>query len=265
MRSRLLRFATAGLLAIHCGHTSQAVTLDDLSYTVAYLHEGNRIGTGFFVKSAHPYLVTADHVAQILTRLSTATCRAPGDVPVTLVLGDLVQAGPSLAWYHHPEADVAVLPLVVNEKTLPALQNRFLTLEAIPADESAPSRERSVTVMGFPLALGTTGRFSPITSEAKPASGLVRIARADTKHEATFFVLDKPSIGGFSGAPVFLTPGPFDSGGNLVLQPSLRTVVGLVHGTISDNTGGKLAAVVPSKFIRDALLAADRVTAPNVP
>ena len=83
------------------------------------------------------------------------------------------------------------------------------------AEESAPQRERWLVVMGFPLALGTKGRFSPITIETKAASGLVRVKLDYMNTEATFFVLDKPSIGGYSGAPVFLMPWPVASGAAL--------------------------------------------------
>jgi len=246
----------------------QAATLEELSVTVAYLKEGDDYGTGFFVAlelpglvaTEQPYLVTASHVAQHLTRNSTVTFRAPGDVPVSLLLKDLISGDDELSWQVHDEADVAVLKLMLDDSTLQVMQGRFLKFNSIAADESAPRRERPVMVMGFPLALGTIGRFSPVTSEAKPASGLLRVPRGDTKKEATFFVLDKPSIGGFSGAPVFQMPGPFASDGALVFQelPARTIVVGLVHGTMSDNTGGKLALIIPSKFIRDTILQADR-------
>lgn len=42
-------------------------------------------------------------------------------------------------------------------------------------------------------------------------------------------------------------------GGGLVIGGKLRCV-GLVHGTLSDNTGGKFAAVVPSIFIFQTIL-----------
>lgn len=246
----------------------QAVTLDDLSVTVAYLKEGNNIGTGFFVVSESPgnvtaeqlYLVTASHVAEFLTRDSKITVRAQGDVPVSILLKNIAPGDDKLTWQIHDEADVAVLRLKLDGSTIPLMQGRFLKLSSIAADENAPRREQPVMVMGFPLALGTTGRFSPLTSEAKPASGLLRVLRGDTKKEATFFVLDKPSIGGFSGGPVFLMPGPFASGGAMVFTelPARTVIVGLVHGTMSDNTGGKLALIIPSKFVRDTILQADR-------
>lgn len=265
----VLPFAMSALIASGCSGV-QAATLEDLSVTVAYLKEGDKYGTGFFVASElsgleateQPYLVTAAHVAQFLTGNSSITVRAIGDLPVSFLLKDLLSGDDKLVWQVHGEADVAVLKLKLNGSTISLMKGRFLKLSSISAEETVPQRERPVVVMGFPLALGTTGRFSPLTSEAKPASGLLRYPRFDTKKEATFFVLDKPSIGGFSGGPVFLTPGPFASGGAMVFTelPAQTVVVGLVHGTFSDNTGGKLAAIVPSKFIRDTIMEADRAS-----
>jgi hypothetical protein len=248
---------------------AEAASLEELSVTVAYLKEGNSSGTGFFVVTEssdsatkeQPYLVTASHVAEFLTRDSKITVRAQGDVPVSILLKDITPGDDKLTWQIHDEADVAVLRLKLDNNTIPLMQGRFLKLSSIAADEIAPRREQPVMVIGFPLALGTIGRFSPITSEAKPASGLLRLFNQEMKKEGTFFVLDKPSIGGFSGGPVFLMPGPYASGGAMVFTelPAPTIVVGLVHGTVSDKTGGKLATIVPSKFIRDTILEADRV------
>ncbi|MDH4081268.1 MAG: serine protease [Nitrospira sp.] len=240
---------------------ASAATLEDLSVAVAYLREGDQFGTGFFVSSTAPYLVTASHVAAFLKAGSKITFRAKGDTPVSVSLTELTAGVSQLQWQLHPEADVAVLRLTLTAQTAPLMQGRFLGLEMIDSAETAPVRERTVTVMGFPLRLGTTGRFSPITSDGKPASGLLRILRADNKKEATFFLLDKPSIGGFSGGPVYLLSAPYASGGALVFTDvsAPPKVVGLVHGTISDNTGGKLAAIVPSRFIHETIASADKI------
>ena len=88
-----------------------AMTLDDLSVTVAYLKEGNKFGTGFFVSSAQLYLVTASHVAGQLKPESEITFRAAGDLPISLILMDLAPGTANLPWHISSEADVAVLPL----------------------------------------------------------------------------------------------------------------------------------------------------------
>jgi hypothetical protein len=255
VRQFLLAFAV--LLAIDFRIGASAVTLEELSNTVAYLREGDVFGTGFFVLAEHPFLVTAEHVAQHLAATSFITVRVPGDKPNQLMIGQLVPGVKSLPWMRHSEGDVAVLRLE-SVKRLGSLEQRFFPVRLLPSQEVAPARELFITVIGFPLALGTVGRFSPITSEARAASGLLRIARFDTGRLATFFILDKPSIGGFSGAPVFLLPQPFFTEGKFSIPGNNNPAicVGLVHGTLSDSTGGKLAAVVPANIIVETVKAA---------
>ena len=254
---QLFLLAFAVLLAIDFRIGASAVTLEELSNTVAYLREGDGFGTGFFVLAEHPFLVTAEHVAQHLTPISSITVRAPQDKPNKLMIGELIPGVKSLPWVRHPEGDVAVLRLESIEQ-LGSIKQRFFPVRLLPSQEAAPARELFITVMGFPLALGTAGRFSPITSEARAASGLLRLGRFDTGRLATFFILDKPSIGGFSGAPVFLLPQPFFTEGKFSIPGSNNPAicVGLVHGTLSDSTGGKLAAVVPASIIVETVKAA---------
>jgi hypothetical protein len=237
-----------------------ATNLEDLSGSVAYLKESNdptsKVGTGFFVTFQKQYLVTAAHVAKFITSRSILTMRNPGDTPLTVSFNSLYPGVVELPWHFHPEADVAILELPLSSldsKTRQFFDRRFFFVDMLNADETAPQRERPLVVMGFPLALGTTGRFSPLTIEAKAASGLLRMKRFDTNTEATFFVLDKPSIGGYSGAPVFLMPWPYADSASLKFMdrasPDAQPkCVGIVHGTLSDNTGGKLAAIVPVVF-----------------
>lgn len=118
-----------------------------------------------------------------------------------------------------------------------------------------------MVVTAFVMAVPLDGGIAAVTlDDSSVTVAYLRMPRFDTKKEATFFLLDKPSIGGFSGAPVYLMPGPFTSGGTLVVRAvsAGAHVVGLVHGTIGDNTGGKLAAIVPAKFIHDTIVEADR-------
>ena len=245
------------LCLINSGYASN---LEDLSGSVAYLKESDqprfRIGTGFFVTVGNQYLVTAAHVAKFITTRSILVMRNPGDIPVTLSFNEFYPDATDLPWIFHPEADVAILELPLNRldsKNKEYFNHRFLSMDMINSEETAPKRERHLVVMGFPLALGTTGRFSPVTVETKAASGLLRVKPPGARAEVTLFVLDKPSIGGYSGAPVFLMPWPFADSASLnmidMASPDAKPkCVGIVSGTISDDTGGKLAAIVPSVF-----------------
>ncbi|RJP76531.1 MAG: serine protease [Desulfobacteraceae bacterium] len=209
-------------------------------------------GTGFFINYfSGLYLVTASHVAKEIDLSSQVTIAGKNDVPETISLKDL--SGSSvLFWVNHPIADVAVLALkptkVIFDKYL---DKRFLPAGIIEPASIAPPREVPICVIGFPKGLGVTDRFSPLTLQTSPASGILIIRRFDTKTESEFFIVQDPSTGGFSGAPVFDIS---RYGMEPVATPDSGTrLYGLVHGTISDDTGGKLGAVVPSHYILETL------------
>ncbi len=251
IRMLLIIASTIVYSAIRYPVCGLAETLDDLSMTAAYLREDNRFGSGFFVRADHPFLVTAAHVANLLSLSSSVTVRGTNDTPISLKLSEFVPGAQRLVWEKHHENDVAVLRLQSIDK-LGFLDKRFYPIQQFPASEGSPPRNRTVLIMGFPVALGTAGRFSAITIEAKTASGLLRMGRLDTHAEATFFVLDKPGIGAFSGGPVFMIGGPvFRDGG----KDNPTICVGLVHGTIGDPSG-TLAAIVPASVIVDTIKAA---------
>lgn len=115
----------------------------------------------------------------------------------------------------------------------------------------APPRYTEVISFGFPLRLGIQKHFSPISTSSRVASGLIDLLRFDNKGISTFFLLDAPSIPGLSGGPVFSVPSYLDPRDSLKL-------IGLVHGVISDNTGGKFAAIVPSYYILKTIVKSPR-------
>jgi hypothetical protein len=130
----------------------------------------------------------------------------------------------------------------------------------ISSEANAPSRDRPLTTLGFPLMLGVAEHFSPISRESKPSSGLITLPRFDTHTPATFFLLADSSIAGFSGAPLFLTAAPYAMPNGAMVFPETGgptstpiRCVGIVHGTLSDDTGGKLAAVTPSAYILETI------------
>jgi len=103
--------------------------------------------------------------------------------------------------------------------------------------------------MGYPLGIGAGGYVSPLSLETKAASGFVTMPRFDTKQPAIFILLQNPSVGGLSGGPVFDTGmGHFGPGGQMIVRRGV-SIVGLMHGEITDEGVGKLAAVVPASEI----------------
>jgi hypothetical protein len=101
--------------------------------------------------------------------------------------------------------------------------------------------------MGFPLGLESSTYFSPWSRQTHAASGLLE----EPGKNCVFFVLEDPSVGGYSGAPCF------DTGiiklGIATITSSDTKCYGMVRATLSDNTGGKLAVVVPSFYIVELL------------
>jgi hypothetical protein len=234
-----------------------SILIDSIEYEVwlkassearPHPHRGNFSGTGFFVrKGTQTYLITAEHVAKSLKYDVKVTVHGPEDKPLTYDIKDLTAPGKDQSWFFHPEADVALLPLNLSDKFKGMIKvlepDQFLTNE----DEYGQYKNRVLTTVGFPLNLGLSGKFSPITKTSRAASSLFRCPRSDNKIESTFLVLDDPSVQGFSGAPVYaMSEVNF---GGVALGVGRFACIGLVHGTLQDNTGGKFAAIVPGYFI----------------
>jgi hypothetical protein len=211
-------------------------------------------GTGFFVLQGekHLFLVTAGHVAKIATADWSATICLPDDRPFSFLLSQLVSGG-AVNWVTSDNADIAVLVLHPDSSIVHNLAHHFISIDLLTKALAAPGRQTPLTAMGFPLSLGIGDRFSPLTREAKCASGLLTLGDPELGGKlATFFVLDAPSIEGFSGSPVFTWPLISMEGGGLTLGTKFA-VVGLFKGTLSDGTGGKLGVVIPSSYIVETI------------
>ncbi len=210
-------------------------------------------GSAFFVSMENNlFLVTAAHVAHMMKSSAKVTFMGENNSPISLTLAETSGSKEDLTWVFHPEADVAVLRLFPAQEIFEKyLQKHFLPQSLISSEKIPPSRDTSLTVFGFPLGLGVVDRFSPLTKSSHPASSFVQLSRFDNGMVTTFFILEDPSIMGYSGGPVFdisiYKLGALTSAG-------LGTkLLGIMHGTLSDSTGGKLAAVVPSYFIIDTI------------
>lgn len=211
-----------------------------------------RGGTAFFVQDGERlFLVTAAHVAKELDAGSPLVVGIDGDLPQTIPLTAIAADG--AAWAMHPAADVAALALrprsELNDKFL---RGRFVPLSILDGSDRAPDRLLPLTVVGFPRGFGAEGRFSPLSLQTLPASGMITVSRLDQPQDKSdFFMLQDPGMGGYSGAPV-LDLSMYRMGGLLTTGSGAR-VYGLIHGTWGDDTGGKLAAVVPARFIRELI------------
>jgi len=211
-------------------------------------------GSGFLVghrEVGRLYLVTAKHVATTMgfTDNDKVITGLKDGKTVIVPLASLRGANTN-GWIHHEKADVSILPLSPVPEISPFLEGHFLDysffLESVT---NRPSRDFEITIVGFPLGKGW-GRepgeeFAPLTRKTRAASGFIE--------GGTAFLLQDPSVQGYSGAPVFdLAEGLSTAG---FQAPSGRpvTCLGVVSSTWSDNTGGKMGGVVPAKCISELI------------
>ena len=207
-------------------------------------------GTGFFImKNNSMYLVTADHVIKDMEYNIKIVVLGSDGNPVLFDLKSVADNTVFPGWTSHREGDVATIKLV-KQSTLYSLIKAINFNDLLKGqhfDESRP-----LTTIGFPLDFGLKGKFSPIHRTSRMASGLFRYKRFDRKEiESNFIILDDPSVEGFSGAPVYAQSSNPIGGANFNAGPFF--CVGIIHGTVSDNTGGKFAAMTPASYISELI------------
>jgi hypothetical protein len=205
-------------------------------------------GSGLLcVANNHCYLVTAAHVARALSLQSQIVVRGANDTPISALLWT-AKLGTN-SWFYHTNADVAVIPLTPS----PALSGHFFPLGAFADKPVAPSRDMQLTAVGFPLGLGTDGKFSPNSRISVASSGLMTLKTPATPSGGLYFLLQDPFAAGYSGAPVFDLGGAGFRGGALVVGQLPVVCWGICHGVLADETGGKMGVVVPGYIVREFL------------
>ena len=219
--------------------------IDNLSYDV---------GTGMFVSSPvgdnqfRGWIVTASHVAcktNNLSQIIIATQDGKASILPLSMFGSVAN------WKHHKIADISVFPIFFTEENEQFMCNRFFPLDHFNLEHKSVSRDYELTAIGFPHGLGTAGLFSPFTFRSYASSGFVTLNRADTKTLSEFFCLENPSVGGYSGCPVFDLG--YSTNGVMQITKDCTKCHGIMHGTMSDNTGGKIAMVTPTFYLKDLI------------
>lgn len=230
-------------------------TREELSPTVICLVQDigdgkSEIGTGSLIVTADRfYLVTAEHVARNMNPSGGFILSDENDRPVKISWSQVTKIhGSSIPWVIHDKADLALLMLNPSKELFQAHFNkRFVPADIFSSERKAPSRDIVLTSVGFPMGLGVGEFISPLTFESKASSGLITLNRADKKTPCTFFILENPSVGGYSGCAVYDTS--VHKLGSMTTTGEGTKCYGFMHGTISDNTGGKLAMVTPSYYL----------------
>ena len=213
-----------------------------------------RIGTGMFVSSPvdkdamYGWIVTANHVAKD-TNSNTHIIMATEDGKAESI--PLTEFGPLSNWKHHTIADISAFQIVFTIKNREYMKNRFFPLDHINLERKAVSRDYELTAIGFPNGLGVGAAFSPLSFRSFASSSFVTLPRADTKTPSDFFCLENPSVGGYSGCPVFDLG--YETNGIMTVTRKKTWCHGFMHGTMSDETGGKIAIVTPAFYLKDII------------
>lgn len=212
------------------------------------------VGTGIFVSSpagdgsSYGWIVTANHVA-VSTTIESKIVLANKDGRATEL--PLSVFGPLSNWIHHPIADLSAFRIFFNDVTLPFMDNRFFPLDHFNLEKESVSRDYELTSIGFPSGMGVDGLFSPFTFRSYAASGFVTLLRSDTETPSDFFCLENPSMGGYSGCPIFDLG--YETNGVATISRGKTICHGIMHGTIYDETGGKIAMVTPAFYLKDII------------
>lgn len=213
------------------------------------------VGTGMFVSSKadetrfYGWIITASHVAVETTNATEIIIATEDGKAQTLPLKTF---GPLTNWKHHPVADISVFQIVFSDVNLKFMENRFFPYDHFNTTKTVVSRDFELTSIGFPRGLGTDGSFSPFSFRSYASSGFVTLRRADTGNFSEFFCLENPSVGGYSGCPVFDLG--YSTNGLMTMTKEKTWCHGIMHGTMVDNTGGKIALVTPAFYIKDIIL-----------
>lgn len=208
------------------------------------------IGTGFFLAkdNYNLFLVTANHVAKAFTNDTSIQIAGKNKQIINIKLNDLKTSKDII---HHPCADVSIVE--VNIPFYNSLDSDALIYPTSIIDKSkitSLSRDEELTSIGFPNGLGTNMLFEPLTFRSYPASNIIYNIGLSNGYRSDIFVMENASCGGYSGCPV-IDLGYRVTG--LMTQTSSTHILGIMHGTISDDTGGKMAVVTPAYYIFDII------------
>lgn len=223
---------------------------DDLGRVVCSIRTprgtSEEVGTAIFVsKDNTAFLLTASHVVKDLTDQSYAVLSDDQGVPQKVQLSILLGGN---QFDHHPQADLAKAKIALSTTNQGYLKGRCFPFNQIETNSVSLSKDIELTTIGFPLGLGASGsKFSPLSFRTFVAAPMITLARFDNAKPCDFIILELPSVGGYSGGPLF------DLGyvihGGMTTMKDKTLLHGIVHGTITDKTGGKLAAITPCKYL----------------
>ena len=203
------------------------------------------IGTGTFIeKDGKFYVLTAEHVISCSVKAEYIILCDSHMKPCKI---DLQQLNNSYHWKTHPIADMAVME--IDSVANPWISSRCFPYDHCEISMAKLNRDTEITTVGFPCGLGVANVFAPLTFRSFPASDILKCNRLDKKTIITdVFFLEDPSIGGYSGGPVFDLAYKVDY--NMKQTKDKTRLYGIMHGYVGkDNSGGFMSFVTPISYL----------------
>ena len=215
----------------------------------------NRTGTGFIIKhNNRNYLVTAKHVSDFMDSNATIILNDINRKKIeikfqTLKEFDVIKGA---RWFSHPIADISLHPIVYPQKP------DLLTISTIDISKKYIKLKllSNVYILGFPLGLGLHETISPIAKKAQLASNITSLDIPNLNPNLKFYLIDQAIAQGYSGSPVYYAeemPSGISVGKRVVTAGEAISLIGIVSGSLSDMTGGKISLVVPISYLWDIL------------
>ncbi len=211
------------------------------------------VGTGMFISSPagqdlfYGWIVTASHVAKATTESTLVAIATEEGRALVLPIDTFGNVN----WRHHNVADISAMQITITTENEKLMNNRFFPFDHIFTGKTPVSRDYELTSIGFPAGLGVSGSFSPLSFRSYASSGFITYERSDTHTQQDFFCLEAPGVGGYSGCPVFDLG--YSTNGLVTMTKEKTWCYGFMHGTLSDETGGKIAFVTPAFYLPDII------------
>ncbi len=204
------------------------------------------VGTGFFMckDNQHLFIITANHVASEFNDDTIVSMSGKLNNVINILLKNLKSSNNII---NHPSADISAIE--INIQVFNGLNSDVVIYPVNLINKNKIdkiSRDEELTSIGFPNGLGVGAMFEPLSFRSFPASNIIKNVTLDNGYISDIFFMENASCGGYSGCPV-LDLGYKVTG--LMTQTYPTHIYGVMHGTMSDETGGKMAVVTPAYYI----------------
>lgn len=225
----------------------QQLTSEEIFGKIIAIRDHRIAGTGFILKSdSSLYLITSKHIMDRITFDSAKVYIRDNELKIAnhYYLRSLVK-GKSNRVYND-NSDFYIQQLFPPDSGVKALlSNSSLDFAMVATNKAALPRNVNFITFGYPIV--DPMHFTPISFQSYVSSDLMNIKILRTTN-CFCYLLDKSSMQGFSGGPVFVGVREWSEPG--IEQTYL---IGIITGSLNDDTGGKFTIVTPAYQLLDLI------------